>query len=184
VPSEPDRLLWLLRHAKTLTDPPKGGTDHERRLGARGQRDASALGARLGDDGDHLGFAKKDLPTAVLCSTATRTTQTAERVLADMSSPPAVTFSPELYSATVDGVLDELGKLEDDITSVMVVGHNPTAAWLAGAILSAKDKPGRKEVERRGLPTCALAVYRLPIGHWYQIAEESATLLGLFTPPY
>ena len=38
------RTLWLLRHAKTVTDPPHGGTDFDRVLAPRGRRDATALG--------------------------------------------------------------------------------------------------------------------------------------------
>ena len=38
------RMLWLLRHAKTVTDPPPGGADFDRVLTPRGRRDAAALG--------------------------------------------------------------------------------------------------------------------------------------------
>ena len=46
-----DRLFWLLRHAKTLADPPKGGGDHERKLAPRGRKDADALRGPAGRRG-------------------------------------------------------------------------------------------------------------------------------------
>ncbi len=180
----PDRLVWLLRHAKTVADPPSGGTDHERRLAPRGRRDADALGHRLGDAGDHLGFSSAELPGLILTSSATRTVQTTERVLAEMTDPPAVTRREALYDASVDEVLDELRQVDDATHAVMVVGHNPTAHALAMEMIAHEDKSGRRQVERRGFPTCALAVYRLSLAHWSDIAEGTATVVGLFTPPY
>ncbi|MGH9046907.1 MAG: SixA phosphatase family protein, partial [Acidimicrobiales bacterium] len=86
------RILWVLRHAKTVRQPPVGGTDHERVLAKRGQRDADALGGRLGDHGDHLGLDPALMPGLVLSSTAVRTVQTTERVLAGLTEPPPVTY--------------------------------------------------------------------------------------------
>jgi phosphohistidine phosphatase len=167
-------ILWLLRHAKTVPDPPPGKTDHERPLAPRGRRDADALARRL--EADRLGFEVGDLPGLVLCSTAVRTVQTAERVVPGLGDPP-VEYRRALYDASPDGVLDELRMVDDDVTSVMVVGHNPTAQSLA---VSMQDEPD----ERRAFPTCALVVYRLPVKHWAKVAEGTGTLLGLFSPPY
>ncbi len=180
----PERLFWLLRHAKTVADPPKGGTDHERRLAPRGRRDADALGARLGDDGDRLGLTPVDLPDLVLCSTASRTRQTVERALSKMGAPPPARYLRELYNASEDGVLDEVRNVDDAVGSVMVVGHNPTAHALAAGMVSRSDKTGRRQIERAGFPTCALAVYRLTLGHWADITEGTGTLIGLFVPPF
>ncbi|MGP8058728.1 MAG: SixA phosphatase family protein [Acidimicrobiales bacterium] len=179
-----DRLFWLLRHAKTLADPPKGGGDHERKLAPRGRKDADALGARLGAGGDRLGFSARQLPALVLCSDATRTTQTAERALSSMTRAPAVDRRRSLYTASPDEVIGELRGVDDAVTSVMVVGHNPTAGALAESMLDAADKSGRQEVGRHGFPTCALAVYRLPAGRWREVALGTGTLVGLFLPPF
>jgi phosphohistidine phosphatase len=181
---ESGRLLWLLRHAKTRKDPPRGGSDHDRALATRGHRDAVALGARLGPGGDRLGLEPALLPQAVLSSTAKRTVQTVELVLADMAHPPPVTYLRTLYSASPEDVLGLLGTVEDDVSSVMVVGHNPTAEDLAVSLLADDDRAGRTEVDERGFPTCALGVYRLDAKRWMDAAEGTATLVGLFTPPF
>jgi phosphohistidine phosphatase len=183
-PESEGRLLWLLRHAKTRKDPPRGGTDHERALTTRGHRDAVALGAHLGSAGDRLGFEPAELPGTVLSSTARRTVQTVELVLADMAAPPPVTYLRSLYTASPDDVLGLLGTVDDDVDSVMVVGHNPTAEDLAFSLLAADDPAGRSAIDERGFPTCALGVYRLEAKRWMDATEGSATLVGLFTPPF
>ena len=49
------RTLWLLRHAKTATDPPPGGADFDRVLAPRGRRDGAALGRLFAGQGEGLG---------------------------------------------------------------------------------------------------------------------------------
>ena len=167
-------ILWLLRHAKTVPDPPPGKTDHERPLAPRGRRDADALGRRLEED--RLGFGADALPGLVLSSTSVRTVQTAERVLPGLGDPP-VDYRRSLYDASPEAVLDELRAVDDEIPAVMVVGHNPTAQTLAVTM-------DRDPAERRAFPTCALVVWRLPVDHWADVAEGTGELLGFFSPPY
>jgi phosphohistidine phosphatase len=165
--------LWILRHAKTVPDPPAGKTDHERPLAPRGRRDADALGLRLADPG----FGPGHRPALVLCSTATRTVQTAERVLAALDHPPEVAYRRALYGASPDQVLGELRGVEGGVRSVMVVGHNPTAHDLVAGV-------GREPPASSSFPTCALAVYELSVEAWSEVAMGTGTLLGLYQPPY
>jgi phosphohistidine phosphatase len=177
------RTLWVLRHAKTVTDPPKGKTDHERPLAPRGRRDADALAQRLGEGGDLLGLASVESPALVLCSTATRTRQTAERVLGAMADPPPVDYRRSIYAASPEEVLREIGTVDDDVRSLMVVGHNPTFHILAAELARPTDRRARRFAEV-GFPTTGLAIYRLPAKRWRDAALGTGTLLGLFYPPY
>ncbi len=172
-----DLVVWLLRHAKAMPDPPSGGDDHDRLLAPRGRRDAAALGDRLGA-GD-LGFAAAALPGLVLASTAARTTETAERVAAPLGIP--VDRRQRLYYGTPTDVLDELRGLDDAIRSVMVVGHNPATHSLALELLSTDDA-GRAALG--SFPTCAVAVFRTGASHWPEVAFGTATLVGFARPPY
>jgi phosphohistidine phosphatase len=153
-------------------------------LAPRGRRDADKLARRLGETGRDLGLAEAVTPGLVLSSTARRTVQTAERVLAGLAEPPPLVLVHALYGASPEGVLDEVRLVDDGLGSVMVVGHNPTAHDLAGDILATDDRAGLAEVERRSFPTCALAIYWLPARRWADVAMGTATLLGLFTPPF
>jgi phosphohistidine phosphatase len=170
-------LLWLLRHAKAATDPPAGGTDHERPLAPRGKRDATALGLRL-SAGD-LGFGDGRLPDLVLASTATRTTETASLVAGVFGAP--VDRRRRLYYGTPTDVLDELRGLGETTRSVMVVGHNPTTHSLALELLAEDDTQRAMLVS---FPTCALAAFRSPVTRWRDLEYATATLVGFARPPY
>lgn len=182
----PQRVLWLLRHAKTVRDPPAGGTDHDRRLAPRGRRDADALGRRLADPADRLGLGRildgHSLPDLVLCSTATRTVQTAERVFEPVTGAPPTRYLRTLYSAAPEGVLAEVKAVEETLAAVMVVGHNPAISDLAEALVDPEGPDGDRPA--RGLPTCALAVYWLDAGRWADVELGGARLAALFSPPY
>jgi phosphohistidine phosphatase len=191
----PGRTLWLLRHAKAVADPPEGGDDFERVLAPRGRRDATALGHLLarrgngsaGGNGSASGTGSRpavaSLPQLALVSPAARTMATADLVLADLVPAPRRKAPDDLYGADPEDVLGHLRQLDDDVTSVMVVGHNPTAQWLALGLLGRKDKD-REKIVRRGFPTCALGVYRLEIAGWKDIEGECAVLIDLLTPPF
>ena len=179
-------ILWLLRHAKTVSDPPPGGTDFDRVLAPRGRRDATALGRLFAGEGEGLGPGLKDVPRpqVALVSPAARTAVTAELVLAGLADPPEFRFDRALYGADPEEVLDFVRALPDGITSAMVVGHNPTAHSLSQGLLSARDKKGLSATVRQGFPTCALGVYAFRVEHWADVAAGTAKLVALLGPPY
>src|SRR5579864_8679499 len=110
----PSRTLWLLRHAKTETDPPPGGRDFDRVLAPRGRRDATALGRLFAGGAKDLGLPRSvPFPTVVLVSPAARTAATADLVLADVTPRPELRPERELYSAEPDEVLKHLRALDD-----------------------------------------------------------------------
>jgi phosphohistidine phosphatase len=180
------RTLWLLRHAKTVTDPPPGGTDFDRVLAPRGRRDATALGTLFAGTGKGLGpgLTGVPLPQIALVSPAARTAATAQLVLADVTDPPQCRLEKGLYTADPEEVLAFVRALADDVNSAMVVGHNPTAQSLSQGLLSTRDKKGLSSVVRHGFPTCALGVYVFDVNRWADIAAGTAKLAGIMIPPY
>jgi phosphohistidine phosphatase len=179
----PARTLWLLRHAKAVADPPAGGDDFDRVLAPRGRRDATALGHLLAGPGG-LVEGGAPLPQVALVSPAARTTATAELVLTGATPPPHWRSPTDLYGADPEQVLDHLRALSDDVTSAIVVGHNPTAQALALGLLALGEGEGREVVVRRGFPTCALGIYRLEVAHWADVEGQCAVLRDLLTPPF
>jgi phosphohistidine phosphatase len=180
------RILWLLRHAKTVTDPPPGGSDFDRVLAPRGRRDATALGRLFAGHGEGLGPALEGVPRpqVALVSPSARTVATAELVLADVTEPPQCRFDEALYGADPEEVLAVVRALPDDVAAAMVVGHNPTAHSLSQSLLSARDKKGRSAAVRHGFPTCALGVYAFDVDRWADAAAGKAKLVALMGPPY
>ena len=161
------RLLWLVRHAKAASDAPHGGSDHERPLAPRGLRDAAALGRLLASGG-----VGDDLPQLVLASSARRTTETAERVAA----PLGLTVDRRRGLYYGDPV-DEIRTVDDAVRSLMIVGHNPATHRLA------IDLVGEEEAVA-SFPTCALALVRVDVARWLDLAPGVGMLVRFLVPPY
>ena len=180
------RTLWLLRHAKTVTDPPPGGSDFDRVLAPRGRRDGKALGRLFAGKGEGLGPALKAVPRpkVALVSPAARTRATADLAFAEMAEPPKCFFYDGLYGADPDEILAYVHELDDGADAVVVVGHNPTAHSLSQELLAPSDKKGLLLATRSGFPTCALGVYSFKATHWTDVTAGSAKLVALMVPPY
>jgi phosphohistidine phosphatase len=180
------RTLWLLRHAKTVTDPPPGGADFDRVLAPRGRRDVTALGRLFAGKGEGLGPALEAVPRpkVALVSPAARTRATADLAFAAMAEPPECFFYDGLYGADPEEVLAYVHELDDDADAVVVVGHNPTAHSLSQGLLAPSDKKGLSLAVRTGFPTCALGVYAFKAERWTDVTEGGAKLVALMAPPY
>ena len=159
------RTLWLLRHAKAVTDPPPGGSDWDRVLAPRGRRDAAALGRLFAGNGEGLGGALKRVPrpAVALVSPAARTAPTAELALARQAEPPELRFEEELYGADPDEVIALLRTLPDDAEAAMVVGHNPT-------MQASRRGCSRPATKRGSRWRCGPAS---PPAHWASTASTS-----------
>ena len=176
------RQVWILRHAKAA-DASRGGRDRDRPLADRGRKDATALGRRLAAGGpllDNPGLVRPDL---VLCSAAVRTVQTAELILGQLGDQVPHDTYTSLYEAEPDTVLTYLREVDEHARSVLIVGHNPTLLHLTWDLLT-EGSGGRDRLEKRGFPTCALAVVDLGVAEWEDEVGGQGTLLGLFGPPY
>ncbi|GAA3729363.1 phosphohistidine phosphatase [Spinactinospora alkalitolerans] len=117
--------LIILRHAQA--DPGIGTSDADRELTGKGRVQAAAVGRLLAGEGL--------VPDHVICSTARRTRQTWELVAAGLPGEPTVDFEPAAYSAGLDAMFELIGLVGADVGTLMVVGHNPTAAQLAAAFI-------------------------------------------------
>ena len=162
------RTLALLRHAKSAY--PAGVADHERPLAPRGLREAGLAGDWL-----RANLAAIDL---VLCSTATRARQTLRRTGVDAP----VRYIERLYGAGPATVIDEINAVADEISALLVVGHEPamtdTVLALAGA-----DGTNTAAAERLSekFPTSGIAVLDVPC-RWKQLKPEGAALIDFHVP--
>jgi phosphohistidine phosphatase len=186
VPKAAARTLWLLRHAKTVTNPPPGGADFDRVLAPRGRRDGTALGRLFAGKGEGLGPALERIPRpkVALVSPAARTRATAELAFAGMAEPPECFFYAGLYGADSHEVMAYVQELDNDADAVIIVGHNPTAHALSEGLLAPSEKKGLSLTVRTGFPTCALGVYSFKAERWADVTTGSAKLVALLVPPY
>ncbi|MET3804484.1 phosphohistidine phosphatase [Nakamurella sp. UYEF19] len=138
------RTLILMRHAKSAY--PGGVRDHDRPLADRGRREAGLAGQWLS-----ARFATID---EVLCSTATRTSET----LAATGLVPPVKLSAEIYDATPDEVLKQVRTVADTVRTLLVVGHAPAMPGLAMELAGDGSDTAALDRLRSRFPTAAIAV--------------------------
>ncbi|HUL98740.1 MAG TPA: histidine phosphatase family protein [Mycobacterium sp.] len=163
-----ERTLLLMRHAKS--DYPSGVIDHDRPLAQRGVREA-------GIAGDWLRSHQPPIE-AVLCSTATRTRETLSRTGLDVP----VTFAERLYDAVPGTVIDEINRVDDDVATLLVVGHEPTISSVALGLAS-PSRSSHSAAERIStkFPTSAIAVLRFD-ALWRDLTRGSAVLVAFHVP--
>jgi phosphohistidine phosphatase len=150
--------LLVLRHAKAA---PGGGTpDIERSLTERGRRDAEAAGEWLRGRGL--------TPDLVLCSTAARTRETLER----LAVPAPVRYESQIYANDADALLTLVRETDDDVRTLLLVGHNPSVHQLVHDLTGAAPN---------AYPTCALAVIEWA-GGWTDAWPGAGTLAAFHTP--
>jgi len=157
-----------MRHAKAEGyDRP----DFERALADRGVRDSEAAGHWFAE----LGLT----PDGALVSAAARTRETWDGVAAaaDWSLEP--TYSEPLYGAGPESALDLIRSTAPSVTCLVVIGHNPTVAYLASVL-----DDGISDLSNEmalGYPTSAVAVFDLA-GEWADLDEGACTLVAFHVP--
>ncbi|WP_214409997.1 SixA phosphatase family protein [Sphaerisporangium fuscum] len=154
--------LIVLRHAKAANVP--GLADRERPLTDRGERDAGRAGETLKE----MGLT----PDLVLCSPSVRTRQTAEFVLAGLGADSPVHVESEIYEAYADELLELVGRTDDEVGTLLLVGHNPGVHELVMNLTLTRDDDG--------FPPGAFAV--LETGAWGELGPGDARLLSRWTP--
>jgi phosphohistidine phosphatase len=142
--------LHLLRHAKSSWR--EDLDDRERPLARRGREAAQQLARHLPQT-----IGRLDL---VLCSSARRTRETLDLVLAGFAPSPATLIEEELYLASHKKLLRRLERLDEAVGEVLVIGHNPGLQELAAA-LADPASPEYQSVAEGKFPTAALASFRV-----------------------
>jgi phosphohistidine phosphatase len=126
--------------------------------------------------------ARRIQPERVLCSSASRTRETLVGVL-----PGRVALiEEELYLAGHEQLLDRVRRVEPEVRSVMVIGHNPALQMLTLSLADgerAGRPPGAEGLEeiRRKLPTGALVTLSFDVP-WSELARGTAELVEYVRP--
>jgi phosphohistidine phosphatase len=155
------RRLVILRHAKAAN--PQGLDDHERPLAPRGRADAVAAGAWLA--------AHDSVPDLVLCSTSRRTRETWDGVAAAMTDKPTVRYDERVYLASALDLLELVTEVDDEISTLAVVGHNPGTSQLSRLL---------DPVNGGELATAGIAVHELD-QPWRATGPDTAALVQAHT---
>lgn len=153
-----------MRHAKAEQD---GPTDFERPLAARGHQDAAEAGTWLAS----IGVA----PDHALVSAALRTQETWASVCAGAGWSLAPDLDRGLYAAGPETAIDLIRLVPAEAGCVIVVGHNPTVAYLAQMLDDGTGDPEATTAMAGDFPTSAVAVYAYD-GSWDRLGVGDARL--------
>lgn len=120
------RRIVMLRHAQS-TGKQANQTDYDRSLSVEGEAAAKNLGTSM--------LAQSLKPDYLLSSSATRARQTAELTNRSLGiSSPRVQFLTALYEASTEVWMDHIRQLPDEVTTPLLVGHNPVLSQLASIL--------------------------------------------------
>jgi phosphohistidine phosphatase len=155
-----------MRHGKAEQ---AGRTDFERVISDRGRHDSEDAGGWLA----RQGF----VPDHALVSAAHRTIGTWESVATGGGFDLEPYLSQVLYGAGPETALDLLRESPTDATTVLVVGHNPTIAYLASLLDDGDGDPAVASEMMSGYPTSAVALFEYD-GDWRDLDEAGARLVG------
>jgi phosphohistidine phosphatase len=165
------KRLLLLRHA-SASPTESSGDDHERALSRKGCEEADLVGAHL---------AKRSAaPSLILCSSARRAVETAERVGAALPTQPRLEVEPGLYMTGAAALLERLAQLPDAESAVLVVAHNPGIQALA-LRLAREGAPRQHARMASQFPAASLAILALAAPCWAEL--ERGGRLDAFARP-
>lgn len=148
--------LFVLRHAKSSWDEPNVD-DVDRSLIPRGINDAHSI----------ANHQKKNLKEVdlILTSHANRATHTATIVAEVIGYPfDKIKLSSKLYEISETQLMSIVKALPDELTRVLIVGHNPTFTSFVNRFLkSAIDN----------IPTSGIVGLSFHVGSWTEISKDN-----------
>lgn len=149
-----NRRLLLMRHAKSdWAD--ESLSDHDRPLNGRGRGAAP----RMADWIRQLG----ELPDRILCSSSTRTCQTAQLLMDTWQTDPPIITTESLYLASPNGIVDVIQAEGGDAGTLLVIAHNPGMTALVSGLAG----------QSVDMPTAATALFEVPFSSGQESANDS-----------
>jgi len=159
------RVLTLVRHAKSSWDQ-VGLSDCDRALNNRGLKDAPEMGRRLAD----AGYAVD----TIIASPAIRAITTAEIIANEIGfSAQQIVQDAKIYNANIDALIELVASFDNNVNSVMLVGHNPGFTVLCNYLSDARID---------NMPTCSIAQITFNANSWETISEHSGELIEFDYP--
>jgi phosphohistidine phosphatase len=166
------KTLALLRHAKAV-EKDDFVAEHDRVLAPRGEQDAALMGRFLRE--------QRLIPDRALSSTAARAHRTWQLVARELGQEVPFESMRELYNTGSGGLFETIRRAGGAASVLCVVGHNPGIHALAVALSGSGDAETLDAI-RAKFPTGSLALLRVPIDSWTDLAPGRATLERFVRP--
>lgn len=153
------KTLYLLRHARAVSESINNGSDIDRELDAVGENEADEMGNWLKIEGVR--------PDMIYTSSAIRAMRTAQIVAGKSGhNEGGLKMHDNLYNTDEEAYLTEIQNADNNWQSLMIVGHNPTISNLAVSLT--KDF-------RESLPTGGFLAIDFDIDSWHDVANHRGT---------
>lgn len=165
-----NRELLILRHAKSTwnTNAP---SDFHRGLAPRGERAASLIG--------HWILDNDCIPQRVIASSAVRVIQTLDIVVRICAINAAdISLNRDLYGTNVKKWVKCIKNTPDDISRVLICGHNPELEALSMTLCQSHIEPAENG---KVMPTGTL-IRLQATGPWQETETDSMHLLSVTRP--
>lgn len=156
------RIIFF-RHGKSDWDADYT-SDHERPLKGRGRKAARRMGEFV--------RSADSIPDLVISSTAVRAQSTAVLAMESGEWDCDLVLNGALYGASVATIMGVIRRLSSDVSTVVLVGHEPT--W-SSCVLHLTGADAR-------VPTAAMACIDLYTAEWSAVGEGTGELQWLVTP--
>ncbi|MEP7222053.1 MAG: histidine phosphatase family protein [Novosphingobium sp.] len=167
------KTLGLFRHAKSDWHDARA-RDFDRGLNERGRKGATLMGQHIRDHGMNW--------QRIVASPAVRVTETI--VLASGGEDHAIPmqWDRRIYLASSVNLADVLRELDDSVSRVLMVGHNPGLEDLIFDLVPDDGTCPLRGIVEAKFPTAAFAVLECDIDHWADLDDGCARLVHLMCP--
>ena len=157
------KTLLLARHAKSDWNQP-GYSDFERPLNPRGDMDAPVMALLLQNN-----FNIEQ----IISSDAARALATANYYKNILTPLQNILQEHLLYNASRENIADVISNISNDLSSVMVVGHNPGMTEIVNYFAQGSIED---------MPTCSVAVVQFSVNDWCEIDQNTGELIAFEFP--
>jgi phosphohistidine phosphatase len=164
------RRLVVMRHAKAE---PYATTDHDRALTDRGRAQAAAAGGHLAGRGL--------VPDHVVVSSARRALATWSEIQQALGSDLEAQVDGAVYTGGIDVVLETLRTVPEDVRTLLYIGHNPTATYVAHLLDDGEGDPTAQGGMLRGFPPAALVELEVE-DPWSALGAGSGRVVDFWAP--
>jgi phosphohistidine phosphatase len=154
------KTLYIVRHAKS-GEKQSGKQDIDRNLSDRGKSDGEKMGEHLRSLGIH--------PEAFISSPATRAMQTTQILTASMGIRDAsIQIEDELYHGNFASMYSFVKNLDDELTTVMIFGHNPYFSSMADFFANTRID---------NLPTLGVVGLEFTVQSWSEVENQAGSVV-------
>ncbi len=155
------KQIIIFRHGKAEQNT-MAKDDYDRLLTGRGEKNATSMGSYI--------LKRSGVPDLILTSSARRAYDTAILAAKSIGYPKErIDADQNLYFAPARWIINVVTKLDDEVNSCVIVGHNPGLTDFINSL----------GVQLYNLPTASAACFEFHIDSWKDFSTERGNFMWL-----